>query len=158
EDLEDRQLMSVTAVLDFDGDTISAAEMQQGMWTGQGNKSFNGFKGLFIDSRPWLDLNLDGKVNSSDADLAISRILAKVKADYAPYDLNIIVGDQDDNQYRLTDAVKGDVLVMVTGGSDIVGADDGFGQSPWTDYFPNLGYPKGNQNDEIAFAFGGEYV
>src|SRR5262249_18768014 len=98
-------------------------------------------------SHPGLDVNGDAAVDVADADLAIQRIIAKVQMQYAPYDLSIFAGDQDDYQHVLTDEVPGDVIVLITGGP-------GFGQFSWfTGVAPFV--DRGNEHDEIVGVFGG---
>ncbi len=146
--LETRAVPSATrsAILDFDGAYLTVAEMDEGGWRsyGLGDRSVAGFRSLFNSSNPGLDVNGDAVVDGADANLAIDRIVAKVKAHYAPYDLNIFTGRQDDHQSRLTDAVVGDVMVIITG-------DHGFfpygGVAPYLDL--------GNEQDETVFVFGG---
>lgn len=133
------------AVLDFGGGTVSATEMSQGGWGGSGAHSYASFRNLFTSSRPFLDLNADLVVNGHDADLAISKILAKVQEDFAPYRVAVVSGSQDDHQHLLTNPLAGDVLVMVTGGSNDLTFSGG-GVAPHID--------TGNARDEIVWVFG----
>ena len=144
--LEQRVVFSRQAIIDFDGESLTAAEMAEGGWTDLGATEVSSFKDLFTPAKGFLDLNRDGQVNATDANMAIDKITAKVRADYAPYDLSIIAGDQDAFQDRLTDSQAGDVLVLVTGGNDIVTGENARGVTPWSDL--------GNEHDEIALIFG----
>lgn len=146
EALEDRRMMTAQAVVDFDGDWISAAELQEGGWNNLGDTSVSSFNSLFSSDRPHLDLNGDGAVNNTDANLAIGQIMDKVRKDYSPYDLSIIVGDQDAYQGILTDNQPGDVMVMVTGGTDVRPGKSANGVAPWADL--------GNERDELVWVFG----
>lgn len=146
EALEPRVLLSARAILDFGDAELTAEEMDQGGWQSPGNTFKPGFHRLFTNARPQLDMNGDGTVNGSDATIAISSIVKKVQQDFAPYDLSIIVGSQDRYQHVLTDAQPGDVLVMVTGGSNFLTGQAAAGLSPWADL--------GNERDEIVWAFG----
>lgn len=140
-----------TAVLDFDGDCLTSNEMYQGGWWFQPEVTcVDSFHSLFTPARPRLDLNFDGFVNLIDANLAVDRIVAKVQQDYAAYDLLVFAGDQDANQWRLTDGIVGDVMVMITGGRDFLSNDDAFGIAPSIDL--------GNGGDQIVWAFGGGSV
>jgi Ca2+-binding RTX toxin-like protein len=136
-----------TAVLDFGGVSLNQAELQSGGWTFPSSAQVSTFKDLFTANRPFLDFNLDGAVNDADANFAINQIVSKVKTDYAPYDLNIVVGSWSQYSGIITDSQVGDVMVFVTG-------HDGFtnkgGESPWTDL--------GNERDEIVWASGAMWV
>jgi Ca2+-binding RTX toxin-like protein len=141
--LEERMLLSRTAVLDFDGAAVTASEMCGGGWCDKSDMTFASFKNLFNSTRPNLDMNANSVVDATDANLAITRIAQTVKTMFAPYDLNIVTADWSVNKSRLTDGVVGDVMVFITG-------DMGFGGggiAPWSDI--------GNENDEIVFAWGG---
>jgi hypothetical protein len=169
--LESRNLMA-RAVLDFDGDNLTAFQMAQGGWDDQqvysgavSTQQAPSFAGLFVPSRTFLDMNGDNAVNGTDAQLAIDRIVAKVRADYAPYNLNITVGDQDANMSMFSDPSQGDVLVMVTGGLDfmlpgraLLGPTvPAFGVAPAEpDNVFNLDLE--NQRDEIVWAFGAQII
>jgi hypothetical protein len=160
------------AVLDFDGDNLTALQMKQGGWDDQ--QAYSGavstqtapsFANLFVPSRTFLDMNGDNAVNGTDAQLAIDRIVAKVRADYAPYNLDITVGDQDANMTMFSDLSQGDVLVMVTGGLDFMlpgrallgPAVPAFGVAPsMPDEVFNLDLE--NRRDEIVWAFGTEII
>jgi Ca2+-binding RTX toxin-like protein len=148
EPLEDRLALSRIAVIDFDGPTISAQRFTDGQWQNQqAAVNFASFRGMFVaGANAVLDIDGNGTVNASDADLAISRIVSRVRQDYAPYDLSIRTGSFADNVGRLTDAQVGDVLVVATGGSDFRTGQNAFGVAPWSD--------MGNEHDEIVFGFG----
>lgn len=135
-----------TALLDFNGVTLTADELHNGGWEFN-SAQVSTFTDLFTANRTFLDLNHDGAVNSVDAGLAISQIVAKVKQDYAPYDLNIIVGFWSNHTGMLTDAQIGDVAVFITG-QDAFSNDGGL--SPAADL--------GNEHDEIVFASGSAFV
>jgi len=153
ENLEGRRVPATvgvmkSAALDFDGADISRRDILQGGWD-IGDQSFDSFHSLFDNSRPWLDMNRDGNVNATDANLAKYHIMAKVKADFAPYNLSIFEMNQEQSQGFLTDSTIGDVTVIITG-TDI--------RSP----FPNLNASDmgvaptldvGNTGDEIVFVF-----
>lgn len=145
EALEPRLLLSARAVLDFDGEVLSATDMSEGGWGGFDQTTINSFRDLFDGTISYLDINGDGSINTADADLAINSIVAKVRQDYAPYDLSILVGDQDTHQDMLTDGADGDVLVMVSGGQDVL-FGSAAGWAPWVD--------AGNDDDEIVWVFG----
>jgi len=142
------------AVLDFGGVTLSDAELLKGGWQKPG-AAVSAFKDLFTADRPFLDLNHDGSVNDVDANLAINMIVAKVKADFAPYDLDIVVGSwsnysglfTDDTGYNVSDG-PGDVMVFVSGQ-----ADDGYDGSQYPGVSPRI--DLGNEHDDIVFANGG---
>jgi hypothetical protein len=136
--LDSRVVPSRRAVLDFDGEFLTAAQLGQGGWGGLGATSVPSFHSLLAATRPTLD-----------AGAVIDRVVAKVREDYAAYDLDIIVGDQDVYQPMLTDAQVGDVLVLVTGGLDVRPGQSALGVSPWSDL--------GNENDEIVWCFGAEH-
>jgi len=151
-----------TAVLDFGGVTLNHDEMASGLWGAYDSGHASPFKDLFTADRPYLDLNHDGVVNAVDGDLAIAQIVAKVKADFAPYDLNIIQGSWSNYSGILTDARVGDVMVFVSGQAEdsgpgltqqVNGSAQEFydystteGVTPWTDL--------GNEADEIAWING----
>lgn len=148
EHLEDRLALSRSAVIDFDGPTVSAQRFTDGQWQNQAQVNFASFRGMFVaGADDVLDQDGSGTVNATDADLAISRILARVRQDYAPYDLSVRTGSLADNAARLTDDQVGDVLVVASGGSDFRAGQTAFGVSPWSD--------MGNEHDEVIFAFGG---
>ncbi len=136
------------AIIDFDGDFVTAAQFSQGSWS-LPSQTVSSFRGMFTAGAPaFLDANHDGVVNQTDATLAISKILAKVRQDYAPYNITVFAGDQDTFQGKLTDSQRGDVMVLVNGGDGVfAGAGNAFGVAPRVDV--------GNTHDEMAFVFGG---
>jgi len=138
------------AALDFDGANITTTHMAEGGWDNYLGTSFASFHSLFDSSRPWLDMNYDGSVNATDANLAINHIMAKVRADFAPYNLSIFEMDQDQAQRYLTDSLAGDVSVIITGNQDFRSGQDAFDVAPWVDV--------GNDDDEIVFVFAGGSV
>jgi Ca2+-binding RTX toxin-like protein len=138
------------AGLDFDGDTITAAEMADGGWGSFGAQTFDGFTDLFNSSNAYLDMDLDGDADAADAALAIDHVMAKVTADFAAYQLDVFESDQDAFQPVLTDPVIGDVSVMITGGEDFRPGESAWGVAPWAD--------AGNTTDEIVWVFGGASV
>src|SRR5688572_19473349 len=139
------------AVLDFDGDFVTAAQFSQGDWNLPG-QTVSSFRGMFTAGAPaFLDANKNGVINGVDADLVISRILQKVRQDYDPYHLSVFVGDQDNFQGLLTDSDRGDVMVLITGGDGtFAGHGNAFGVAPHAD--------TGNTRDEITFVFGGSIL
>lgn len=136
------------AILDFGGGNVTATQMAQGGWGNKGAQAVPSFYSLFDGSRKWLDMNGDQVVNGTDADIAINKILAKVREDYAPYKLEISLGNHDNYQFLLTDSTVGDVVVMVTGGRDFLTDQNNLGVSPTN------GGDVGNTHDEIVWAFG----
>jgi predicted Zn-dependent protease len=137
------------AVLDFDGEAlVTAAEFAQGHWS-LPSQSLSSFRGMFAAGAPaFLDVNKNGVINGADADLAIGQIVSKVLHDYDPYHVQIFMGDQDTHQAKLTDADKGDVIVLITGGDGtFAGHGNAFGVAPHAD--------TGNTREEITFVFGG---
>src|SRR5262245_33294086 len=157
ETLETREVPATVGVikqaaLDFDGDFITAAQFRQGQWD-LPSQSVSSFRGLFNANAPrFLDANKDGVVNGRDADLVISRIHVKVMQDYDPYHLLVFLGDQDTHQGQLTNATKGDVLGMITGG------DGAFTGPEHASSFGVAPIDPGNKSDEIAFVFGGNIL
>jgi Ca2+-binding RTX toxin-like protein len=143
------------AALDFDGDSISRAELREGGWDLSSGRTFASFHSLFTSSRPWLDLNGDGAVNGPDATWAIDNvIMPKVLHDFAPFKLSVFQGDQDDNQRWLSDWIVGDVMVIITGSQDFL-PSNAWGRVPSTssDLLNRV-----NNDDEIAFVFAGGSV
>ncbi len=140
------------AALDFDGEYINSTHMAQGGWSGYGSKFLSSFQSLFNNSRSWLDLNSDGLVNGTDAQIAIDHVMDKVTTDFAPYRLNVFEMDQDDSQSYLTDGAIGDVSVIIAGedSTDVLGSSNAWGVAPWADV--------GNNDDEIVFVFAGGSV
>ena len=154
------------AVLDFTGETITAAEMSAGSLGGNGATTVTGFSSLFninqdansdglingTDAdlvRTRLDMNADGLVNNTDFTLARDRILAKVRQDYAPYAIQIIAGEMDDNSGRFDDlSTQGDAFMMVTGGLNTI--DTSFSPA----IFGLAPLDAGNFQDNLAFTFG----
>jgi Ca2+-binding RTX toxin-like protein len=156
EALEDRAVPASTglktAVLDFNGQAITAAQMSDGGWTGYGAQNLTGFRSLFTNARPHLDMNGDRTVNDTDATLMINAILARVRADYAPYNINVVAAEMSNNLTRLSDALVGDVLMVITGGTNTVDTSKPagiFGEAP---------VDAGNVNDDIGFVFGRNIV
>jgi hypothetical protein len=157
ENLEARTLLNGTfalptrAFLDFNARTLTANEMSLGGFSNTAT-TVNSFRDLFTAARPWLDLNGDGSVNSTDANLAINRIVAKVKDAYSPYDLDVLpvaAGDQPNYSFILSSIDlfhPGDAVVMITGGSNVIDSRDATGQGP---------EDPGNLHDNLAFVFGG---
>lgn len=117
EALEERLALSRTVVLDFEGPTLTAAQFSDGQWEGQSQRTFSSFRSLFTaGASAVLDIDRVGTVNVTDADLAISRIVARVRPDYGPYDLRIVTGSVADNDDRLTDAQAGDMIMVSAAG------------------------------------------
>jgi Ca2+-binding RTX toxin-like protein len=136
------------AVLDFDGEVlITQAQFAQGNWD-LPSQGVSSFRGLFTAGAPaFLDANGDGTVNGTDADIAVDRIVDKVRQDYDPYHISVAVGDQDTHQGMLTDWDAGDVMVLITGGNgSFAGFTGAFGVAP---------LDAGNSRDDMAFVFGG---
>lgn len=168
------------AVLDFDGeDLITASQFTQGGWTGSfalPTQSVTSFRAMFNSTTPQIDLNGDGLanigdrsqviarldingngvVNSTDANLAIDRILAKVRQDFSPYRILVGTGDQDAFQGSsiniFTDSRVGDAMVVINGigGGFVPNLETVFGVAPNVDI--------GNTGDQMAFAFGGNIL
>lgn len=127
-----------TAVLDFTGESITAAQMSQGGWGAAGAKTVPSFRSLFA--------------SPSAADAAIAQIVNKVRLDYAPYNINIVTAEFASQSFRLTDALVGDAFMFVTGGTNTISSAFGagiFGLAP---------VDAGNLSDNIAFAFGQNLV
>jgi hypothetical protein len=162
------------AIIDFDGDDVTAAQFADGGWTGNialPGQTVSSFRALFNSASPQLDLNGNGiinatdatllvgradfsgngVVNSVDADMAIAAILNAVRQDFSPYRIQIDSGDQDTFQDMLTDDDDGDVMVLVngTGGSFVPGFATALGVAP---------LDIGNDGDEMAFVFGGRIM
>lgn len=157
ENLENRLVpatvgVSKWGVLDFDGEYLSTSQLSAGDWGSHDAASLASFQSLFTNARPWLDMNGDAFVNSTDANLAIGQIMNKVKADYTPYKVSIFQGDQDDYQWILSDSVVGDVIVVITGSE----ADAFQSGETWWGVAPAV--DGGNSDDEIVFVFGGGSV
>ncbi|MEO2048251.1 MAG: hypothetical protein ABGX16_16990 [Pirellulales bacterium] len=147
ESLEPRCMMAATAVLDFDGEWMSSAQFQSFGWDQISSQTTSSFNSLFNDSNMFLDMNGSGAVNGTDANLAIGQIMDKVRQDYAPYDLNIVLGDQD-NFSSLTNT-DNDVLVLITGGSDVRPGKNAAGVAH---------LDLNNNDDNLSFVFGGTIV
>jgi hypothetical protein len=105
------------------------------------------FHGVFNGNNAFLDLNGDGLVNRDDSQEAINRIVQKVREDYAPYDLQIIVGDQDYWADTMKYDTRGHVTVMISGGDDVVRSQ---GMAGWAGIID-----AGNERNDYAFVFGG---
>jgi Ca2+-binding RTX toxin-like protein len=152
EALEDRWVPATTgttklAVIDFAGQAVTADQMRTGGWGDLGARTASSYFGLFNSSNAFLDMNGDAMVNTTDANLAIDAIMAKVSQDYAPYRISFIVGDMSSHIGLLTDSVVGDAFCLVTGGGNIIDTQGAFGISPNADI--------GNVQDNIVFTFGG---
>jgi hypothetical protein len=140
------------AALDFDGDFVTAAQFAQGGWD-LPSQTVSSFRGLFAAGAPaFLDANKNGVINGADADLVTARIHVKVMQDYDPYHLQVFLGDQDTHQPKLTDADKGDVMVLINGGNG------GVAGSQFTNVFGVAPVDHGNKGDQIAFVFGGNIL
>jgi Ca2+-binding RTX toxin-like protein len=136
------------AILEFRGEiTLTATEFQQGGWN-LSTRGISGFNGLFTAGAPaFLDANGNGAINETDFNIVMDRIVTKVRQDYDPYHVGVVTGDQGANQFKLTDADVGDVIVMITGGEDSeIGINGAFGVAPRVDV--------GNTRDEMVFVFG----
>jgi hypothetical protein len=60
ESLEGRRVFATLAVLDFTGGDVTAAQMNDGGWQGNGSESIADFRSLFTSRRPGLDFNNTG--------------------------------------------------------------------------------------------------
>ena len=147
--------MTNTAVLDFDGEFLNQAQLTKASsWdmddfnnVSNGWVSFSSFHSLFTSSRPNLDVNGDGVTDGDDADLAVEMIADKVRQDFAPYDLNIVVGDQDDHRDMFQDNIVGDALAIISGGVDNTNFRPGRPAGGWASYDP------GNTSDGLGLVF-----
>jgi Ca2+-binding RTX toxin-like protein len=151
--MEGRLLPARLAVLDFDGELLTAAEMRQAGWGMDtlgnllGDTTVPSFRGLFTSTAPaWMNFDGAGGINVADATSAINLILAKVRQDFAPYNLQVRLGDQDDPGGPFTNTQTGDVLVLVSGGTDFLSNQRALG---WSRVDP------GNARDDLAWVFGG---
>lgn len=175
EPLEPRLLMSRMAVLDFTGTDLSAGQMSNGGWgsfqPGVGSDPFaNVFTGAMVDNdsdgrddRRHLDVNGNGLVNATDANLAIARIVDKVRQDYSAYDLDIRVNSfanalrfpTSGPVHILDDSVTGDVVMIINANGDfrtpLIANLGRAPQDPGTGSTANAA----NSGDEIGFVFGG---
>ena len=137
------------AVLDFDGAFVTSAEFAEGRWS-LPSQGVSGFRDLFAPGAPaFLDANQNGVINGADADLVLTRVHARVLQDYDAYHLQVFLGDVTTHRPKLTDADKGDVLVLITGGGG------GFVGPEFAGVFGVAPVDHGNKTDEIAFVFGG---
>jgi Ca2+-binding RTX toxin-like protein len=91
-------------------------------------------------------------VNNTDANIAIEQIVAKVRSQYAPYNINIVTGNHDTwHNTLMNGGDPGDAIVFVTGNEDFIDpAVSAFGWAPSVDH--------GNTDDQYAFAFALEYL
>jgi Ca2+-binding RTX toxin-like protein len=139
-------------VLDFTGETVTSARLSDGGWSGVSDRTFSSFSSLFNSSRPWLDMNSDGAVNGTDANLAINYVMGKVLQDYAPFKLDVFQGEESAWHSILKDSIIGDVNVIITGStsSTLSAGSSWYGVAPWAD--------AGNTRDEIVFVFAGGSV
>lgn len=147
--LEGRALMSRVAILDFEEGSVSAALMQQGGWdAAHPAASYPAFRTLFNNSSNMsLDADANGKVDNADATRVINKVLAKVRQDYAAYDLEVKLGTAADftAAVNATERFTDNVLVAITGGRDILTGDDAAGVAP---------VDSNATNNDVAFAFG----
>jgi hypothetical protein len=140
-----------TAILDFTGESVTTAQMNDGGWNRTGVTATS-FQSLFTSARPHLDMNGDRIVNSTDATLAIDAIVARVQADYAPYNISIVSGELQSNASRLSDSMVGDAFMVISGGTNNVASQFStgiYGVAP---------VDAGNVNDDIGFVFGKNIV
>ena len=115
ESLEPRCMMAATAVLDFDGEWMSSSQFEDFGWDQISSQTTSSFTGLFNNDNMFLDMDGNGTVNGTDANLGINQIVNKVRQDFSPYALNIVIGDQDN--FSSLSNTDNDVLVLITGGS-----------------------------------------
>ncbi len=113
-----------------------------------GEVTFPSFHSLFSTERTQLDIDGDGTTSADDAELAIAMIVQRVRQGIAPYDLNIIVGDQDDHRDMFHNDILGDALAIISGGID----NTTFRDTPAGGW---AGYDEGNPRDGLALAFTG---
>jgi hypothetical protein len=153
-------------ILDFGGGFISNQEMQQGGWNTDQSPTVSSFGKLFAT-----DWSLSGIFNPhpnassvqqasgdwagdyQEESVAIGRILSEVRSIFAPYNVDFTLGDHVSNQGVLTDAQVGDAIVMITGGQKLIENVAGpttLGESPGVDV--------GNQHDELAFVYAGNFI
>lgn len=162
ESLENRRLFATlgatnTAVLDFDGEWLNATQLTEASsWdlndfnnVSNGWIRFPSFHSVFTSTRPALDVNGDDVTNRDDADLVIDMIVEKVRQDFAPYDLNIVVGDQDNHRDMFNDNILGDALAIISGGTDNTNFRPGQPAGGWASY------DDGNQTDGLGLIFAG---
>lgn len=146
-----------TAVLDFNGEVLTPTAVAASNFLPlDAQVTTSDFHDLFTNDHALLDFTGDGVVDQNDAAVAIRQIVAKVKADFAPYDLRIVTTGMENNLDRLSDDVIGDVFVMVSGGRDDFYSNPDLNIGPLTT--GGLSHTdSGNDYDDVAFVFGGLY-
>jgi hypothetical protein len=113
-------------------------------WDQISSQTTSSFTGLFNNDNMFLDMDGNGTVNGTDANLGINQIVNKVRQDYSPYALNLVIGDQDN--FSSLSNTDNDVLVLITGGSDVRSGENAVGVAH---------VDLDNDNDNLAFVFGG---
>jgi len=133
--LEDRQVPTTLLLLDFDGMTRAEHSAALGLhrpgpWTPVAVTSFVGEFATLNTEHTWsdgtrrggyaefsfLDFNRDGRLDAVDGDIAAGRILAQVRADYSPYDVQVVREDVTDSALtRMRSSPAHDTLVAISG-------------------------------------------
>jgi Ca2+-binding RTX toxin-like protein len=137
EALESRNLLTTLVLLDFDGatrDEFAAAKADLNyprsydlpeVSTQEFHESFVGeFASLNaeFDAYEFLDLDGNNVIDAADGELAVSRIVARVREDFAPYDVRVFREDMTAAALDTIGANAGhDTLVLVGGDHDDFG-------------------------------------
>ncbi len=151
--LEAREVPAADIFLDFNG--ISSAELEDlkdaipvnpDLANSNGALSFLGeFTTLQTqyggyDQYSWLDFDGNGKLTTADGEIAVGRIISRVREDFAPYDVFVTREDQaaDYIEY-MTNSETNDAVVIVTGhatndgGQSLIDADNRTDNGMWAE-------------------------
>jgi Ca2+-binding RTX toxin-like protein len=135
ERLEDRTTPSTLLLLDYDGSTAAeaerldtAVESNDGVLNPATRIPFTGMFGFitnYADYR-FLDYDNDGRISGADGERAADAILARVRQDFAPYDVDVSRENSTDRAIaRVQGSAGEDAIILVSGG---LGAG---GQAPY---------------------------
>jgi len=132
--------------LHFDGATqseLDSALIGRTSWSAPSSGGLTGFvqgfNGLNSADHGFLDLNTDGRLDTSDGEIAVGRIVSKVRADFSPYNVDVFRTESVASADRVlrTNAAN-DTLIFVNGSDCCVG-----GQAP---------YDVGNRSEDVGAA------
>ena len=155
EKVEDRVLMTANAYLDFSGATqaelTDACTRIGSCWGDRPTEGrmigfLEGFTLLDSDDSGYqfMDLDNNSVLNQADGQMAKERVLARVREDFAPYDVNIIEANSPWAVDQMVSNTTFDTLVFVNGTSRF---DEPGGQMP-----RDAGGAAGNTRDEVGAA------
>lgn len=150
-------------LLDFSAQLLSPSDLALGNWHGATTtltSFYSFFQGGSVD---WRDFTADGIVDSRDAQQAIDRIVAKVRLDYSPYDVDVQMLTKPLRVFAANRQQFQDTVAFISGGdySEVLPGSGVLGLAGLDDQDQGSDdelLSGANLHDSIAFVFGRSVV